>query len=228
MSLVEIRQNLRTIERTLGNIYEKILGQIRSDPLYPINYEVIKGKYEKKVYDSTRKAVEDIYRQGLQRVERKLNTTTFISSNDIAQIRKITDDNITRFWIRVRKEFERENLRDYQINLEERTPSSVKPELNTRAALVGLATVIVTSGYAISQLTKTKELKQEKIIETIQRKQVVRWVTKLDERVCPLCDLLHGQIWDIDDPSIPTPGLNGPNGTHSNCRCELEILEEEI
>lgn len=43
-------------------------------------------------------------------------------------------------------------------------------------------------------------------------KKVV-WVSEMDDRVCGECELLNGQVFDID---------NVPDRPHQGCRCEIE------
>lgn len=59
------------------------------------------------------------------------------------------------------------------------------------------------------------------------------WVAQQDEKTClvlpdgsPGCALLDGQIFEEGDPDLRIPGENGPNGSHSNCRCYLDIVTE--
>lgn len=48
---------------------------------------------------------------------------------------------------------------------------------------------------------------------------MMTWETEGDALVCPICDELDGQQWEVDDPDIPTPVLD----THPNCRCRLVL-----
>lgn len=49
------------------------------------------------------------------------------------------------------------------------------------------------------------------------------WRTEQDALVCPICQPLEGQTWELDDPDIPTP----IEDTHPNCRCRIELTTEE-
>lgn len=40
----------------------------------------------------------------------------------------------------------------------------------------------------------------------------LKWVTAMDNKVCPLCALLDGRQWDLDEQMPPIP-------RHENCRC---------
>lgn len=40
----------------------------------------------------------------------------------------------------------------------------------------------------------------------------------LDNAVCPLCEMMDGQIFDINDPALPNPPY------HLNCRCLLVYI----
>lgn len=45
------------------------------------------------------------------------------------------------------------------------------------------------------------------------------WVTEMDALVCPICEALKGQQWELDDPTALTP----VEDTHPNCRCRVEL-----
>lgn len=48
--------------------------------------------------------------------------------------------------------------------------------------------------------------------------EFMRYRTKMDDRVCPICSPHNGKIWPFDNPSAwVVPPL------HVNCRCELEF-----
>jgi hypothetical protein len=57
------------------------------------------------------------------------------------------------------------------------------------------------------------------LISTTANVQVV-WLTRNDERVCPICRPLHGNKWSLFDPTIPIP----PFTSHQRCRCRLVII----
>ncbi len=69
--------------------------------------------------------------------------------------------------------------------------------------------------------------------ETFKRNGVtrIRWVTVLDERVCPICDPLHNEVVGIGSNFVGTRDDNivftGPRPpAHVSCRCFLEEVIE--
>jgi hypothetical protein len=52
---------------------------------------------------------------------------------------------------------------------------------------------------------------------------IMLWKTEEDSLVCPICDELEGQTWELDDPTMPTPVTD----THPNCRCRLELETQQ-
>lgn len=62
----------------------------------------------------------------------------------------------------------------------------------------------------------------------LANRKLIVWITRQDERVCPICLPLHGMVFEVDDPFLPSPGTLGPGvPTHNRCRCRtLEILAD--
>jgi hypothetical protein len=102
--------------------------------------------------------------------------------------------------------------------------------------------IATTGALALSTLTKTRQVADDPEIDLCGQsskmlgaaprecKPKIRWVAMQDEKTCTRlpnggqgCAYLDGQEWDYDDPEIPVPGRLGPNGTHPNCRCYLDL-----
>lgn len=65
----------------------------------------------------------------------------------------------------------------------------------------------------------------EVVVETTTRPVLVlatvqRWVTAADERTCPVCAPLHGQLFRNDEG--PTPPL------HRSCRCRRVVISVDV
>lgn len=60
--------------------------------------------------------------------------------------------------------------------------------------------------------------------ETFQRNKVtkVRWVTVIDERVCPICEPLHNMEMNIGGEFVSDARNSQHPPAHPNCRCFLE------
>lgn len=52
-----------------------------------------------------------------------------------------------------------------------------------------------------------------------------KWITRRDERVCPLCGPMHGQLADIGGVWHTAAGdVETPNHIHPKCRCNEELV----
>jgi hypothetical protein len=60
---------------------------------------------------------------------------------------------------------------------------------------------------------------------TVSQVDRVQFVTRRDMKVCPICEALDGNIYDVDP--VTKIIINGPvipDDTHPNCRCRYLIV----
>lgn len=76
--------------------------------------------------------------------------------------------------------------------------------------LAQLATLVSSTLNATSEA-----MKQATYAENEEVVKYVRWVTMLDDSVCPDCEALHDEEWPVDAVDEEPP-------LHANCRCHLE------
>ena len=210
------------IERVLTNIYLKFLDQIRKSESYPYDMISLREKFDEPVYSTTRAAISESYTEGIKYVGSRLKADVYFSDTDIAHIKEDTNKAITSFWGRISADAYRQRQQEVE---EERKLK----DLETQSFLGTIANVGVTSALAISTLSKTNQIADTQAKQE-EDKPKITWRAQLDERTCqrlpsgePGCASLDGQVWDYDDPEVPVPGRLGPNGTHPNCRCYLEL-----
>lgn len=55
----------------------------------------------------------------------------------------------------------------------------------------------------------------------------VQFVTRRDDRVCPICEDLDGEVFDIDPITRIIDGPTIPDDTHHNCRCRYLSLDDD-
>jgi SPP1 gp7 family putative phage head morphogenesis protein len=210
-------QQIKDIENTLTNVYIKIYKEIKKDPAYPFDLAALQLAFTKLVYDNTRSAIEQAVLKGSQKVNRKLKTQPFISQTDLDIIKKKTDEQVASFWRKLQLDMnrEQENITLAQTNNE------LKPRLDTNSYLNAVATAAAFSSFAVSTMSKLRELEPEK--------PKVKWVATVDSKTCDElpdgaegCKQRNGRIYDADDPELQdhTPG----SGTHAYCRCTLEPI----
>jgi hypothetical protein len=220
------------INRALSNVYLSLFKEINKDATYPNNIPSIKGRYQRKVYDATRKAVSAVFAEGHDYVSKQLKVETYQSDQDTALIKTETDKGVRLFWNRI----EGDARRQQQIIVQQQQQQAVQlakekaisKEYDTAFYMQAAALIITTGALAIATLTKMRQVVTDPELNT--KKPKVRWETAGDETVCeelpsgePGCAFLEGQEWNYDDPRIPVPGRLGENGTHPNCRCYLSL-----
>ena len=210
------------IERALANVYLDLFKSIKKDTDDPANVNLLKFRYNRKVYDASRKAISQVFAEGQSYVGRVLGVEAYPSTKDVELIKSETDKAVNMFWRRV----DFDSVRLIQIQQQEQklvTEDKPKEQFDTQFYMQSAAQIATTGALAISTLTKTKQLVEDPQLKDEVKTPTITWRTQMDERVCPICNALDGQEWDYEDPSIPVPARNGPGGSHGNCRCWLEL-----
>lgn len=197
------------IERVLANLYSQYLSQIRADDHYPWDLVSLKSIFGDRIYAATRKAVTEVYKEGTDYVGYKLKIDTYTTDTDIANIKDQTDKAVGSFWGRITEDAKRSR--------EQEVETIKRPDRDTESFLDSTATSVATIGLAVATVSKTTE-----VIDQIVGRPQLQWHSL--PGACPICSPLNGNIYDADDPTIPVPGENGSGGTHTNCRCYIEML----
>lgn len=216
------------IEKALTSVYLKLFADIKHNEQYPDNVTFLKIQYNRKVYDASRKAISEVFGEGQSYVGRVLGVETYQSDSDTNLIKQETDKAVSLFWTRLEADARREREIQQQENrivVEEKSDP-----FDTDFYLQNAAMIATTGALALSTLSKTKQVASDPELRDDIEKPKIRWVAQQDERTCTRlpnggqgCAYLDGQEWDYDDPEIPVPGRLGPNGTHPNCRCYLNL-----
>jgi hypothetical protein len=214
------------IQKALANVYLSLFKEIKKDENYPARTLFLKQKYNRKVYDSSRKAITEVFAEGHNYVGRALKVETYQSDNDNILIKQETDKAVSMFWTRLDADSRRE--REIQSAESRLILTEQKDEFDTAFYLTNAAMIATTGSLALSTLSKTNQVVEDPELDTGKPK--IRWVAQQDEKTCTRlpngnlgCAYLDGQEWEVDDPDIPVPGRLGPNGTHPQCRCYLSL-----
>jgi len=226
-------QEARKIEDQLASDLKKEYKKIMNDSDTK-EFGVLQRKYGPEVEKVIRAAVQKLYLIGSDYTTKALDTTAFITTRDLDNIKKQVKSGTDAFWRRIfnaihKKEFTiipkvqmaaASSSASSVSSIDDEEPSLPDPDTETTA----LATILATMTLALSTLAKLDQLPAE---EMIKRKLV--WVTEGDTSVCPICSGLQGQEWDEGDRDMPLPGPEPEGGTHHNCRCRLMIkMGEDI
>jgi hypothetical protein len=214
------------IQKALANVYINLYKEIKKSADYPSFTTLLKQKYNRKVYDSSRKAISTVFAEGHRYVGSRLSVETFQSDSDTILIKQETDKAVEMFWTRLAADASRE--REIASANQRLILNEPKQEFDTLFYMANAAMIATTGSLALSTLSKTKQLIDDDELETKTPK--IKWVARQDEKTCLRlpnggegCAFLDGQEWEVDDSEIPVPGRLGPNGTHPNCRCYLSL-----
>jgi len=225
--------NLKEIENSLTRIYVRIYKAITREEGYPSNFFFIQRKYNKIVYDNTRAALSQVQQLSSEFVNRKTKTNSYPTLADIELIKQQTQKTVDSFW------------RKIQIDIQ-RTAEDKETDIITYMEIVAISAA--TGTLALSTKSKINQIIQPNrsltggssfsdipITPTETTAEIklplLLWIARLDEKTCielpngdPGCGALNGTTWFSDDPTIPTPGELGPQGTHPHCRCFLDLI----
>lgn len=230
------------IERVLTNVYLKLFDDIQSDPKFPNNLYDLRKQYNQKVYTVTRKAIEQVYNDGISYVARKTKIDTYVTETDLNNIKKLTDKGVNSFWKRIESDAQRK--KDNDVIATFMPDLDVKKDFDTDHFLSAVSTMVSFASLALATRSKVQQINDQIVPEITTQEitdaetglvsltegegptQRLIWTTAGDERVCesfeggPGCADLDGTEWDIDDPDIEEPPL------HENCRCWLDIVTD--
>jgi hypothetical protein len=222
-------QEARKVEEQLAKALEAKYKKIIADPSKDIG--LLQRKYGPEVEQVIRAAVQKLYLIGSDYLTSSLDTTAFITTKDLDNIKKAVTRFSEAFWKRISNAVHKQDFTiipttikvaqvgdptvEDPFSLSEDTP----PESDPAADSAFLSTLIATSILALSTLAKLDQLPSDE-----KRKLV--WVTEQDAKVCAICLGLQGQEWDEGDSNLPIPG---PDSSHYNCRCRLMLkMGEDI
>jgi len=220
-------QKVLRIERSLARTYVKIAEQMQRDKRWP-DINSLKVRYRTLVYDNTRAALSIISQISTRYVNEKTKTNPYPTEADITLIKQQTDKTVDSFW------------RKIQLKIQKKESVNLESYVTMTATQAATGTLALTTRAKILQLQiKSKPLSGASLYsseedwtpqlstESITKKPKLQWKTSHDERVCPICLNLDNQSWDFDDNSVPIPGEQGPDGTHYNCRCIINLIMPE-
>ena len=220
-------QAARKVEDQLAAALEKEYKKITSDQ-NKNDIGTLQRKYGPEVEQIIRAAVQKLYLIGSDYLTKSLDTTAFITTKDLDNIKKAVTRFSEAFWKRISNAVHKSEFTmipktaavgdptvEDPFGLSEDAPPESDPATDTAF----LATLIATSILALSTLAKLDQLPSD----TEQPRKLV-WVTEQDDKVCPICQGLQGQEWEEGQAPIP-----GPDSSHYNCRCRLMLkMGEDI
>ena len=219
-------QKVLRIERALARTYVKIAEQMQRDKRWP-DINSLKVRYGTLVYDNTRAALSVISQISTRYVNEKTKTNPYPTEADIALIKQQTDKTVDSFWRKIQLKIQKkENDLESFVAIVAQVGATGTLALTTRAKILQLQ--IKSKPLSGASLYSSEEDWTPQLsTESITKKPKLQWKTSHDERVCPICLNLDNQSWEFDDNSVPIPGEQGPDGTHYNCRCIINLIMPE-
>jgi len=233
-SLTNESKRIRGIENDLSNKLTAIANEISK--FTSTDIALLQRVFEKPVTETIRAALQKTYITGMNYTAEFFDTDGFLTQVDLDNIRNTTAQYVQQFWRFVDRGILHRNdllLRD--------SKGQLKPpkEPLTDAGFVASAAVVRMMNVAT--IMKAKQLRQknrQNVISyrfaaldlelfptspdvTPETEVRLIWKTADDLRVCPICDSVADEVYELDDPLIPVP----PEASHPNCRCRLMLTE---
>jgi hypothetical protein len=210
---------------------DRVKGEIK--PIDEYDLETINGLTEKAVIGFLKMLEPDfleIFRLGQNKSMPIFMPNIGLDSSDFKNI----DTSKTKLNVRGRKTLGFTNKEVKKMKLEDRD-RAIKlydltedeyDELETQQDLI---TAITTSIALLSSMTAIQALNEGTLSNATNQ---VEFVTRRDEKVCPICDELDGNRYDVDplthiiDGPLPGPPELGGD-THWNCRCRYLLVSDD-
>lgn len=238
--LTKVSRENRKIERRLEKQLNDVANLIRrvqaSDTTGGQTITSIQTRLDKEVGEILRANIQASYQLGIAYVSTLLRREPFFTINDIMACDTLVNDYSRRFQGRTTLLFSRPELPESNVIVTSMATDVMVKSLNLATAqktkeLIGMQQLRRQQG----RISKTRILNpsfviggiediQDRLFNIDKRPVILVWVISQDDKVCPECESLEGQEWDINDFNIPTPGHES---THWNCRCRLMLAERE-
>lgn len=219
----------RIVEDALIERLSKLVSTIRIDASdNKLTMPTLQRKYDNIVNELLHSAIQQVYIIGSEYAAHSYNVNGFLTPDDLVHINDLVNEFTNSFWIRFNK---------YILARGGPTATTFNPKspLSDKYVVTSIATISVTKTLSLSTIYKIKQLqRRDSSAAMMSHGQTIRlmsaqlsgsamleWKTAMDDRVCPICDALEGQQYEVDDPSIPVPGTDD---THPNCRCRLMLV----
>lgn len=194
------RKTDRIIDRLdskLSKIITQIKDEYRNSDLFQI-----KQKYDDEVERLVRFAIEDSYFTGLDYSDKAIKQRQPVTVKDIQRLDMLTEEGVRRFW----------NIVMRMDKVKEFSFSMVLSLIST------IISDIVTKSVNVATLGNLEPIRPIDYQSAVQ----VMFKTREDEKVCPICEPLNNNVYDINDPSKPEI----PDDTHHNCRCRYLVYQD--
>ena len=203
---------------------------------------LLQQKYGKIVQEILRAGAEAGYKLGLDYVNFIKQIPSFLTTEDLKQIKDLAFDFYDPFWRRINLIIHRNDTISQRYDYEPRSELNsnyiatvTAVTLTTRAVAVGTISKLMqvqtaqatTKQAGLRALFRFKDLVDtNKGVERNESIDQLQWNAILDRKVCPTCRALDGTIWNYNDPHKPVPGDDF--SIHPNCRCFYDILPAQI
>ena len=127
---------------------------------------------------------------------------------DLKRIQTISEESIAKFWLGIETLKQKKRERIAEIETTEPTEDITDDEIQNLNRLV--ATSIVTTALAIGTILALNQ------VTPPDQGAIYIFRTEGDDKVCPICEPLAGEIMKESDGTVVFPPF------HDNCRCMLE------
>lgn len=199
--VIEIDLNRTKVSKKHDEIIDELNGKLSriANKFKRLPKGDIRLKYDQEVRNLIQTYVEDAYFAGQEYADIRRGRKP-ITLKDLTTIQEITNRLNDKFWA-VALQVE---VKEFGFDILFASIARMVSDAITKAINDG------TVSYP-SPAFPIEPLETEKIMVT--------FTTRRDERVCPICEALDGNQYDIDDTNKP----DIPNDTHPNCRCRYLI-----
>lgn len=226
-----------SLEGKLEIALSKILLEIvRQYPIttatYSSQYQQIYNEKYDQVYAAIRTNTQKAYEIGADYVTKKMDTSSYLTDDDVGFIADQAEKNTERFFGRLRTVMEHSTEKYYESLLstpgysidmdDEEQVQFYKHRIeNSKSYLFSSVAVAVVSG-TLNAATMRKAQALNKNYQ-LMGEMIFLWRASFDERTCMICDGLNDTVYEVNDYFMPEP----IDSTHYNCRCRVLLVNRK-
>jgi hypothetical protein len=211
----------KVTDHLLELLAEKLQKKAREYYFKSDDVEGIRHRYYKEIYDMIYETIVSTYILGLNYVKKSTDFNPVIYPKSLFKIEEQTKELSYYFW----KTFNRSKTVKLAIVEDDAYQHDLDEISSMDAFINGIVSNLLISTLATATFDGAQQYSAKNRFSPTKPTVQVRFTTRRDIKVCPICELLDGNTYDVDPfTNIILNAPLIPDETHPNCRCRYYIV----